>query len=115
MFKSLALNLLIVFLALINLCFAESNSVPNNKAIDAKNNSSQANQPLIIIDASKLVNTPKAIQKPSNTTSPEQTSTPSNNNIRIGSSGQYIDQSKTEQINSKGQICVTELGKKTCN
>ena len=115
MYKLFTLNLLIAFLSYINFSIAESNTVSSNKAIDFKSNVSQANQPIIVIDASKLVNPPKVTQKPSNTTSPEQASTLPSNNVRIGSSGQYMDNSKTEQVNSKGQICVSELGKKTCN
>ena len=115
MYKLFPLNLLIAFLSYINFSFAESNTISSNKAIDFKSNVSQANQPIIVIDASKLVNPPKVTQKPSNTTSPEQASTLPSNNVRIGSSGQYMDNSKTEQVNSKGQICVSELGKKTCN
>ena len=115
MYKLFTLNLLIAFLSYTNFSFAESNTVSSNKAIDYKSNVSQSNQPIIVIDASKLVNPPKSTQRPSNTTSSEQAITLPSNNIRIGTSGQYIDNSKIEQMNSKGQICVSELGKKTCN
>ena len=95
------------------LAFAQSNGVPINK------NPSNI-QPIVIIDGSKLINPPKNASQPNgaNTTPPipsKSESAPPENNVRIGSNGQYVDSAKSEQINSKGQICTTLSGKKTCN
>ena len=115
MIKFIHFYLFIFFYICFNLCIAQSNDNQSIKKTDIKNNTLQTHQPVIIIDASKLISTPKNNHPSTNSVALQPHSTPLSNNLRISSSGQYIDNTKTEQINSKGQICITESGKKTCN
>jgi len=115
MSKIIHFFLLVLFYACFNFSSAQTKDPQGVKTSDVKNNALQTNQPVIVIDASKLLNTPKNNQPQSNSPALQTNSTPASNNLRIGSSGQYIDNSKTEQLNSKGQICTSESGKKTCN
>jgi len=115
--KESTVSKIILGLLLVNciLAFGQQNGVPTNQ-----NQNINKNQPLVVIDATQLINSQK--NKPqvntgaSAPTPPSKTETPTvENNVRIGSNGQYLDNSKSEQINSKGQICTTVSGKKTCN
>jgi hypothetical protein len=105
----------IVFFSIfaIPYAYAQTNLNTENKPISTK--SPPTNQPLVIIDATKLINNTKTITPRDTANNIQNTNPPPNNNVRIGSNGQYIDNSKTEQINSKGLICTSESGKKTCN
>jgi len=115
MSKIIHFFLLVLFYACFNFSSAQTKDPQGVKTSNVKNNALQTNQPFIVIHASKLLNTTKNNQPQSNSPALQTNSTPASNNLRIGSSGQYIDNSKTEQLNSKGQICTSESGKKTCN
>jgi len=111
----LKLSLLIISLGL-SASFAQTSTTPITKGANGNNN-----QPIVIIDGSKLINNQKNNKQSTgslpqgNDSNPASSTPPPSNNVRIGSNGQYIDNSKSEQINSKGQICTTVSGKKTCN
>jgi hypothetical protein len=73
-------------------------------------------QPQIRIDANQLINAqnlkqekklPPDLNKDYSGTAP--------NNTRIGSNGNYIDNSSSEQITSSGLICKSDRNSKKCN
>jgi len=115
MSKIIHFLLLVLFYTCFNFSSAQTKDPQGIKTFDVKNNALQTNQPVIVIDASKLLNSPRNNQPQPNSPALQTNPTPTSNNLRIGSTGQYIDNSKTEQLNSKGQICTNESGKKTCN
>ena len=100
----------VVFFSMFGFVYAQTNTAP---PLPTKN--APANQPVIIIDASKLINNTRTSPARDVSNNNQTTNTPPSNNVRIGSNGQYIDNSKTEQITTKGLICTTDSGKKTCN
>jgi hypothetical protein len=73
-------------------------------------------QPQIRIDAQQLINSQN--QRPEKRLPPNPNRDYSNaapNNVRIGSNGDYIDNSNSEQITSSGLICQSNRNSKKCN
>lgn len=103
----------ILFFSFFSFAHAQTNTNTTNKPATTK--SSPSNQAVVVIDASKLINNAKTSPSRDVSNNTQAANPPPSNNVRIGSNGQYIDNSKTEQINSKGLICTNESGKKTCN
>ena len=75
-------------------------------------------QPQIRIDAQQLINSQNQNQKQEKKPPPnpnrDYTGT-APNNTRIGSNGDYIDNSSSEQITSSGLICKSDRNSKKCN
>ena len=73
-------------------------------------------QPQIRIDAQQLINSQnqKQEKKPPPNPNRDYTGT-APNNTRIGSNGDYIDNSSSEQITSSGLICKSDRNSKKCN
>lgn len=74
-------------------------------------------QPQIRIDANQLINA-QNLKQEKKTSPPDLNkdySGTSPNNTRIGSNGNYIDNSSSEQITSSGLICKSDRNSKKCN
>ena len=71
-------------------------------------------QPQLRIDTNQLINNQKQEKKPPPNPNKDYTGAASNN-TRIGSNGDYIDNSSSEQITSSGLICKSDRNSKKCN
>lgn len=73
-------------------------------------------QPQIRIDANQLINSQNQRQETKPPPNPNRDySGAAPNNTRIGSNGNYIDNSSSEQITSSGLICKSDRNSKKCN
>jgi len=94
--------------------------VTNNPASantpNATRPSSNGYQPQIRIDANQLINSQNQRQEAKPPPNPNRDySGAAPNNTRIGSNGNYIDNSSSEQITSSGLICKSDRNSKKCN
>jgi hypothetical protein len=73
-------------------------------------------QPQLRIDANQLINSQNQKQEKKLPPNPNKDySGAASNNSRIGSNGDYIDNSSSEQITSSGLICKSDRNSKKCN
>jgi hypothetical protein len=73
-------------------------------------------QPQLRIDANQLINTQNQKQEKKPPPNPNKDYTgAASNNTRIGSNGDHIDNSSSEQITSSGLICKSDRNSKKCN
>ena len=73
-------------------------------------------QPQLRIDANQLINNQNQKQEKKLPPNPNKDYTgAASNNTRIGSNGDYIDNSSSEQITASGLICKSDRNSKKCN